>query len=144
MDTSNPVLSGLIRKRQEVADRLEIAQQTMRQLVLDIDAIDLTIRMFAPDLKINAVRVKPVPRRHAAVRHESSRMIFALLREAGESMNTRAIVRRIMETRGMNLADKAMEDAMLSRLASTLRKLRNRGKLVSEKEGTRNMRWGLA
>jgi len=143
MDTSNPVLHGLLRKRQEIADKLELAQSQVRQLVLDIDAVDSTLRLFHPDVEIGVVRIKPVPRRHAAVRHESSRLIFAVLREATEPMTTRALAKAIMEARGMNTADHAMVEAMRGRLASTLRKLRNRGKLVSEKEGVRNMRWTL-
>ena len=45
MDMSNPVLHGLLRKRQEIADKLEVAQAQVRQLVLDIDAVGSTIRM---------------------------------------------------------------------------------------------------
>ena len=36
------VLSGLIRKRAEVAGELEAAQQRVRQLIIDIDNVDAT------------------------------------------------------------------------------------------------------
>ncbi len=49
-----------------------------------------------------------------------------------------------MEARRMNTADHAMVETMRLRLATSLRKLRNRGKLVSEKENGRNMRLALA
>lgn len=100
MDTSNPVLHGLLRKRQEIADKLEVAQSQVRQLVLDIDAVVSTIRLFHPDVEIGVVRIKPVARRHAAVRHESSRIVFGVLREAPGPMTTREIVRAVMEARG--------------------------------------------
>ncbi len=144
MDTSNPVLHGLLRKRQEVADKLELAQGQVRQLVLDIDALDSTIRLFHPDVGIGAVRIKPVPRRHAAVRHESSRLIFGVLRDAAGPMTTRELVRAVMEGRGMNTADHAMVQTMKLRMASTLRKLKNRGKLVADKQDGKNQRWALA
>lgn len=144
MDTSHPVLTGLLRKRQEIADELEKVQNQVRELVLRLDALDVTIRLFNPTVEIGAVRVKPVPRRHAAVRNESSRLIFAALREAGEPLNTRALARSIMEARGMNTADQVMVATMCNRLASTLRKLKARGKVTAEKEGERNMRWSLA
>jgi len=144
LDTSNPVLHGLLRKRQEIADKLELAQSQVRQLVLDIDAVDSTIRLFHPDVEIGAVRIKPVPRRHAALRHESSRIIFGVLREAPGPMTTREIVRAVMEARGMNTADHAMVQTMVLRMASTLRKLKNRGKLVADSQDGRNRRWGLA
>jgi len=144
MDTSNPVLHGLLRKRQEIADKLELTQGQVRQLVLDIDAVDSTIRLFHPDVEIGVVRIKPVPRRHAAVRHEASRLIFALLREAIGPMTTREIVRAVMEARGMNTADHAMVQTMVLRMASTLRKLKNRSKLVADKRDGKNQRWELA
>lgn len=142
MENDN-VVNGLLRRRQEVADRLELVQGQMKQLVLDLDALDTTIRLFRPDTEIGVVRIKPIPRRHAAVRHESSRILFSLLREAGRPLTTREIVRAVMENRGLNTADHAMVETMRLRLASTLRKLKNRGKLVASVEAGRNMRWGL-
>ncbi len=144
MDTSHPVLSGLLRKRQENADELEKVQDQVRELILRLDALDITIRLFNPTVDIGAVRVKPVPRRHAAVRNESSRLIFAALREARRPMTTRELARFIMEQRGMNVADQAMVATMCNRLGSTLRKLKARGRIAAEKEGERNMLWRLA
>ena len=66
----------------------------------DVDALDVVLRMFQPDPDIGAVRVQPTPRRHAAFRGESSRLILDMLREAGEPMATRDIVPRVMELRG--------------------------------------------
>ena len=143
MENDN-VVSGLMRRRQEVADKLELVQAQMKQLVLDMEALDSTICLFRPDAEIGVVRIKPIPRRHAAARHESSRVIFSVLREAGKPLTTRDIARACMEAQGMNTADHAMVETMRLRLATTLRKLRNRGKLVAEKEGGRNMRWQLA
>jgi hypothetical protein len=38
----------------------------VRQLILDIDRVDATIRLFAPDIDLDEIRPKPVPLRHAA------------------------------------------------------------------------------
>lgn len=143
MENDN-VINGLLRRRQQVSDQLELVQSQMRQLVLDLDALDSTLRLFKPDVEIGMVRIKPIPRRHAAVRHESSRLVFTILRESAEPMTTRAIVRAIMKARGMNTADHAMVATMVLRLASTLRKLKNRGKLVVDDQAGKNRRWRLA
>lgn len=142
MDNDN-VVSGLMRRRQEITDKLDTVQSQVRQLILDLDAIDTTIKLFRPDAKIGEVRIKPLPRRHVAVRHESSRLIYRVLREAEGPMTTREIVRAMMEARGMNTADTQMGDVMRERLATTLRRLRHRGKVTAEKENGKNMRWGL-
>ena len=143
MENDN-VVNGLLRRCQEIADRLEIVQGQVRQLVLDMDALETTLRLFRPDVEVGVVRIRPIPRRHAALRHESSRLLFSVMREAKGPLTTRELVRAIMETRGMNTADHAMVETMRLRLASTLRKLKNRGKVVASMEAGRNMRWGLA
>jgi hypothetical protein len=142
MENDN-VVNGLLRRRQEIADDLDKAQDRVRHLIIDIAAMDVTIRLFRPDAQIGLVRVKPIPRRHAALRGESTRMIFTALRETKESLTTREIVRVVMEARGMNTADQAMAETMRLRLATSLRKLRNRGKLTADKENGRNARWRL-
>lgn len=138
------VVNGLLRRRQMVADELEVVQGRVRQLVIELDAMDVTIRLFRPDAQIGVVRVKPIPRRHAALRGESTRMILGALREAPEPLTTRGIVRQVMDARGMNTADKAMVDVMTMRMAASLRKMLHRGKVVAADgvEGAR--RWRLA
>ncbi len=143
MENDN-VVNGLLRRRQEIADELNKTQDRVRHLIIDIDAMDVTIRLFRPNAQIGLVRVKPIPRRHAALRGESTRMIFTALRETREPLTTREIVRVVMEARGMNTADQAMTETMRLRLATSLRKLRNRGKLMADKENGRNTRWRLA
>lgn len=86
MDTSNAVLSGLIRKRQEIAAELDAAQSKLRQLILDIDALDATIRLFQPDIDLDAMKVRPTPRRHETHRGDTSRLITSLLRETAQPL----------------------------------------------------------
>lgn len=143
MENDN-VVNGLLRRRQEIADDLDVVQGRVRQLVIELDALDVTIRLFRPNAEIGVVRVKPIPRRHAALRGESTRMMLGALREAGEPLTTRGIVRKVMEARGMNTADKAMVDTMNVRMASSLRKLLHRGKVAVADGGPGTRRWTLA
>ena len=138
------VVNGLLRRRQEIADDLDVVQGRVRQLVIELDALDVTIRLFRPDAEIGVVRVKPVPRRHAALHGESTRMMLGALREAGEPLTTRGIVRKVMEARGMNTADKAMVETMNVRMAPSLRKLLHRGKVAVADGVPGARRWKLA
>ena len=144
METSNPVLSGLIRKRQEVAADLDAAQSRLRQLILDIDALDATIRLFQPDIDLAAVKVRPTPRRHEASRGDTSRLILSLLREAAEPLSHREVTQRVMTARGLNLADRALCQTMRDRVGASLRGMRQRGRLVSGEGKGPGVRWGLA
>lgn len=142
MDTSNPVLSGLIRKRQEIMDQLDAAQSRVRQLIMDMDALDGTIRLFAPEADLAVVRVRPTVRRHEASRGDTSRIIGSLLREHGP-MTTRDVTAKVMEARGLNQADAALVATLRLRTGASLRGMRERGKLWSEGKGAA-VRWGLA
>ena len=53
------VLSGLIRKRAEIAGELEAAQARVRHLIIDVDNVDATIRLFAPDIDLAEIKPKP-------------------------------------------------------------------------------------
>ncbi len=144
MDTSNPVLHGLLRKRQEIADKLDLAQSQVRQLVLDIDAVDATIRLFQPDIDLSVVKVRPVPRRHEASRGDTSRLILSLLREASEPLSHREITQRVMTARGLNLADRALCQTMRDRVGASLRGMRQRGRVAGGESKGPGVRWGLA
>jgi len=116
----------------------------MRQLVLDLDALDSTLRLFRSNIEVGVVRIKPIPRCHAAVRHESCRLIFGVLRDAAGPMTTRELVRAVMEARDMNTADHTMFEKMKLRMAFTLRKLKSRGKLEADSQDGKSRRWRLA
>ncbi len=141
MDSSNPVLSGLIRKRQEIAAELDGVQAKLRQLILDIDAVDATIRLFQPDIDLAVVKVRPTPRRHEAHRGDTSRLILSLLREAGEPLSHREITQRVMTARGLNLADRALCQTMRDRVGASLRGMRERGTLLSNGDKGPTVRW---
>ncbi len=137
------VITGLLRKRQLIADELDAAQNKVRLLVQAIDAVDATIKLFQPDMEIGIVRVRPTPRRHAAFRGESSRMILNMLREAGGPMTTRDIVLAIMQARGLNTADKPMHETMRMRVSASLRGMRDRGSVLSGEGHGASLLWRL-
>lgn len=137
------VLSGLIRKRAEIAGELEAAQTRVRQLILDIENVDATIRLFAPDIDLEEIRPKPLPPRHMAFKGEISRMLMSILRDTGEALTVKDLTMRMMAERELNLADQRLVRAMQKRVGASLRNLRSRGVVVSRPERG-NVRWWLA
>ncbi len=118
-----------------------MAQGALRQLVLDIDALDATSRLFQPDAPIGLVRVRPTPRWHQAMRGENSRLMLRMLGEASGPLTTRVILLRVMEARGLNAADAGMYEAMRHRVSASLRGLRERGRVRSEGKAGAGVRW---
>ena len=53
------VLSGMIKKRAELAGEIERAQTVFRQLVIDLDNLDAAIRLFDPDIDLTEIKPKP-------------------------------------------------------------------------------------
>ena len=67
------VIAGLPRKRADLAGRIEHTQTALRQLIIDLDNLDSTLRLFVPDIDLEDIRPKPFPPRNAAFRGEVSR-----------------------------------------------------------------------
>jgi hypothetical protein len=101
------VLSGMIKKRAELAGEIERAQTVFRQLVIDLDNLDAAIRLFDPDIDLTEIKPKPLPPRYAAFRGEVSRIVLNALREKGP-LTTQQLAQFVMAHRGLNTADKRL------------------------------------
>ena len=137
------VLASLIRKRAEIAGELEAAQSCVRQLVLDVNHVDATIRLFASDMDLEAVPVRPVPARHAAMPGQVTRPVLDALRNTTGAMTTRDLAFHVMRGRGLNVEDVQLVRLMVRRVGSTLRQLRDRGALEATKGAGGVMSWRL-
>ncbi|HRK94814.1 MAG TPA: hypothetical protein PK694_00700 [Rhodospirillales bacterium] len=60
------VVTALIAKRAELAGQLEAAQAEVRRLVIDLDNVDATLRIFKPDIELDEIKPKPLSPRSAA------------------------------------------------------------------------------
>lgn len=122
-------LGALLRKRAELAGLFDHHQAVVRQLLIDIDSLDATIRMFAPDIDLADVKPKPLPPRHAAYKGEVVRIVLDTLRDAKRPCSTQELAMHVMAERGMNSADKRLVKTVTSRVSSCLRYLRSKGSL---------------
>ena len=141
--TDEHLLSGLLRKRAELAGRLEHHQATVRQLFMDLDNVDATIRMFAPDIDLDEIKPKPLPPRHAAYKGEVARIVLATLRDAKRPCSTQELAMHVMAERGMNTADKRLVKTVSKRVGACLRHHRNKGLLQSKAGLGQHILWGV-
>ena len=123
MELSNPVLSGLVRKRQEITISLEAVQAQLRTLTGSLDATDATIRLIDPAIDLDVVHVRPA-RRHNMPHGETSRLILGLLREAGGPMTCRELTLGVTEARGVSAADPASVRTMRARVGNCAARMR--------------------
>ena len=137
------VLAGLIRKRAEVAGELEEAQSRVRRLMVDIDAVDVTIRMFSATVDLAEIRPKPLPPRHAAYHGEIMRAIYDALRGTGETLTTHDLTLRVMASRGLNISDVMFVRTMQKRVGAAMRQMREKGRVQSESLRGGGTRWRI-
>ncbi len=121
------VVSGLIRKRAEIAGRVEKMQTDLRQLMIDLDHLDETIRMFAPDVDILTIRPKPMPPKHQAYRGELTGIVLSMLRHHPGGMTTPDLAKHVMAERGLDTSDPQMMRMMAKRVGAALRHQRRAG-----------------
>lgn len=142
--TDSHVLTGLVRKRAELAGQIEGAQTSLRQLIIDLDHMDATLRLFKPDIDLEDIRPKPLPPRHSAFRGEVARIVFDTLWQSQESMTTRDLAMHVMAERGLNTADKGLVRTVQKRVGACLRWHRSKGTLRSHEGPGQFMLWEIS
>lgn len=138
------VVTGLIEKRAELAGQLEHHQALVRQLLIDLDAVDATLRLFDPEIALEEIKPKPLPARHAAYKGEVVRLVLGTLREAKRPVTCAELTQHLMASRGMNTADSRLVRTVSKRVGSCLRHHRKSGLLTSSKTIGGLIGWEIA
>ena len=125
------VISGLIRKRGEVAGQIDAAQNTVRQLMADLAHIDATLRLFEPGINLSGVKIRVIPGHAAALYGEMTRHIMDILRGASEPLSVMQIVSAIVAKRGLAADDGHLIEALRKRVGAALRTCKARGTAMS-------------
>lgn len=120
------VLSGLIAKRSEIAGQIERLQLEIRQLVVALDHVDASIRIFDPDADLEDVKSR-LPPRHMAFKGEVSRILLNTLRKAPAPMPVSELAAIVLSERGLSLDDKPFFVVLKRRVDACLRTLRKKG-----------------
>lgn len=144
MPEHDHTISGLLAKRAELAGLLEHHQAQVRQLMIDLDACDATIRLFKPDIDLDEIKPKPLPPRHAAYRGEIARTVLGTLRTAKRPCTTEELTMHVMAERGMNTADKRLVKVVTRRVGACLRHHRTRGVIRSAEGIGGRITWELS
>ena len=114
------VLSGLVRKRAELAGKADALRARLTAIAADMDHLDATIRLFDPDNNLATIRPKRPRSSEAARPGEMSRFVLGVLREATEPMPTPVIAARMMAERGMDGQDRKLVRNVTKRVCMAL------------------------
>jgi|HubBroStandDraft_1064217.scaffolds.fasta_scaffold00074_16 hypothetical protein len=130
MENDN-VVSGMIRKRAELAGEIDSLEGLMREKLIALDHLDAAIRIFRPDIDLEEIKPKPIPPRGQAGPGEMIRNLLTILRKATEPMSSHEITLALMILRSMNTADKGLVRTVSKRVIAALRNHRTQGTLRS-------------
>lgn len=121
------VISGLIRRRRELAHNLLQAMAQVDDLSRDLAALDHTLRLFDPSIALDTIpTLQSRPKPDWALRGEVVRIVFALLRDADAPMPTRELVAAVNRKRGV---EGEITFLQVKRLRKCLDRQRARGAL---------------
>lgn len=142
MERPNTV-AGLIEKRRQLVARLKCAEAETTTLTVGIDALDVVLKLFAPE--INGADAKPMrlPTYHAARKGEMQRAALELLRESGAPVTSRMVAKRFCQARGFN-PDDATFTNIRNRASNALCHMRDRGMVRVVGHDKANVCWALA
>jgi hypothetical protein len=143
MDTF--VISGLVRKRADLAGEIERAQSDLQRMIRDLESLDATIRLFDGDYQVEAIKPKTFrPPDDWAKRGQMTRIILDVLRQATEPLTTRDIAFQLMQERALDTGDVKMLRLMTKRCGVALRLQRDKGAVRSEQGPGQYMVWEIA
>jgi hypothetical protein len=125
--TDEHVISGLMRKRAELAGKIDAMQTEVRQLLIDLDAVDSTLRLYVPDIELAIIKPKPLPPKHHAFRGELTSILLPTLRRFPDGLTSLELAKHVMVQRELDTADAQLVRMMAKRVGAALRNQRRHG-----------------
>src|SRR5690606_5780485 len=128
-------IRGLIKKRSEIAGRIQAIQEEQARLIAALDHLDQAIRLFDPEIDFEDLPVKSLPPPNAAFRGEFQRSLLEYLRGSQRWQTTDDLTVKVMVQRRMNEADRALRVLTRRRVGHALTRLRRKGVVASRRAG---------
>ncbi len=139
------VVSGLVRRRRELALEADTVRGQYEALLADVAALDRSILLFDPDFAIAAIAPLSFTRKEDwAKRGAIARAILSALRGISEPLSAPDIVALLREERSLTIAALAPKLA-LRRVNRSLSRLRDNGAVASRpSSGGQYLEWEIA
>lgn len=139
------VVSGLVEKRSELAGLVAHHQQQIVRLGCDLQHLDATLKLFAPEIDLRTLRPKEYRQRNSYFKPgECQRCVLDTFREAnGAALSSRQIGEQLAQRKDLPMTPEMIEQMQKNALA-VVKRLENIGTLVpAGKDGT-GRTWRLA
>lgn len=139
------MITGLVKRRGELAGEIAATHENLSQLVKDLAAIDDALRVVAPDMQVEAIRPKMFrPPQDWASRGQMSRLVLTILRQSHDKLTTREIAAQMILERALDTDDQKLLGLMTKRVGAALRHQRDKGRAECHDGPGNYLLWGLA
>jgi len=144
MDGYDQTLSGLLRKRAELAGRALDERKVLDATLAHLDAIDAAIRVFNPSLTHDVLPDAPRLPAHAAATSDIRRFLIGLLRAAGRPVKTLDATKALMEAKDIDERDRVLATLIRKRVTDAFGRMRAAGIVEGRKYGSGSeLEWRL-
>jgi hypothetical protein len=136
-------VAALVRKRAELAGRIDHARLALQELIAQLGALDATICLFDPTMKPAVIRAKLYrPEARVPLPELTTRGVLTLFRQAEGPLTARELATRYLSERAMGDDPKAVTEAA-NRISEILRRQARQG--VLERVGSPGVvgRWRI-
>lgn len=139
------VVSGLIKRRAQLAGDIEKAHESLRGMVLDLENLDATILQFDPDFKVEMIRPKAFRSpKDWSNRGQMTRIVLSILRQAAEPLTSRDVALELLVERALDKNDQRLLRLMTKRVGVALREQKNKGVVRADQGPGQYMLWEIA
>lgn len=140
---SDIALEALKRKRAEITGEIARCQAQLGKFAKDLEHLDATLRLFAPDFVAESVLPKVfTPPKSWSKRGEMSRAVLSILRVAKGPQSTREIAAQVVAQRGLEVTSEIL-NIMTRRVGHVLRDKRETGLVRSIEETGLWLQWEI-
>ena len=139
------VVSWLVEKRSELAGLVAHHQQQIARLGCELQHLDATIKLFAPDIDLRTLRPKEYRQRnHYFKPRECQRLVLDAFREAnGAALSSRQMGEQLVRRKGLPTTPEITEQMQMNALA-VAKRLETIGTLVPAGLDGTGRTWRLA
>lgn len=144
-DGYDQTLSGLLRKRGELAGQVVAHRDKLNSTMAELDAIDAAIRVFNPSIEREDLPEGHIVPIHHVQRGEMQRFLLDLLRRSDGPVRTSDATVAVMAERELDRRDKALVTLIRKRVGDAFSRLRQSGHVTGVRFGSSNENeWRLA
>lgn len=120
------VVSGLVKRRAELAGKIEAMHEELRKMLADLETLDHALSIFDPSIPAETIKPKAFrPPSDWSNYGQMTRVVLNILRSSSEPLTTRDVALQMLVERALNKDDKRLLNLMTKRVAVALRRQRD-------------------